>query len=536
MIQFEDDHLLVVNKPAGWNTHAPAPYAGEGVFDWLRHREPQWEPLAIVHRLDKETSGLLVFGKSTAANRSLTAQFAERTVRKRYLFLTDRPVPAGGLRVKSTLRRRGDRYGTSQSDDGVDAETRFERVGQEGAYTLVAAEPLTGRTHQIRVHAAESGFAVLGDERYGGAPYARVCLHAAELDFWHPVSGRPLHLQAGVDWQADPRRGLREACVESDLTNAYRLAHGAADGRPGWYVDRLGDFLLSQAEHPLDSGQLRALGAWLEELGARGAYHKTLERRVRASEPEVASPRWVLGELAPEEFEVRENGVRFRLSFSAGYSVGLFLDQRENRRRLLVNHVAGGFGPFVRDDGPGRSGPGGGVAGCEVLNVFAYTCGFSVVAALAGARTTSLDLSRKYLDWGRRNFEANGLEPSQHDFIYGDASSWLNRLARKQRQYDVVILDPPTFSTSKDGGTFRAEKDYGVLVARALPLLRRGGALLASANAARLAAEAFVDQVTGAIRSAGRVVLRQHYVPQPPDFPIAREEPAHLKTLWLRVQ
>src|SRR5271163_3846830 len=91
---FEDEHLLVVNKPAGWNTHAPAPYAGEGIYDWLRHREPRFATLAILHRLDKETSGVLVFGKTPLANRSLTEQFTDRRVRKKYLLLTDREVPA----------------------------------------------------------------------------------------------------------------------------------------------------------------------------------------------------------------------------------------------------------------------------------------------------------------------------------------------------------------------------------------------------------------------------------------------------------
>ena len=100
----EDEHLLVVDKPAGWNTHAPSPHAGEGIYDWLRHREPRLAALAIIHRLDKETSGVLVFGKTPAANRSLTAQFAGRRVRKRYLLLTDRPPPAEPWGRSSRMR------------------------------------------------------------------------------------------------------------------------------------------------------------------------------------------------------------------------------------------------------------------------------------------------------------------------------------------------------------------------------------------------------------------------------------------------
>jgi 23S rRNA (cytosine1962-C5)-methyltransferase len=157
-----------------------------------------------------------------------------------------------------------------------------------------------------------------------------------------------------------------------------------------------------------------------------------------------------------------------------------------------------------------------------------------VCAALAGARTTSLDLSKKYLAWGRRNFELNGLDPDAHDFIFGDAFDWLRRLAKKRRQFDLIILDPPTFSQSKESGVFRAEKDFGRLVTAALPLLKPDGVLFASTNAAGLAPEEFLAEISSAIDKAGRRVVQEFYAPQPPDFPVSRAEPAYLKTCWLR--
>src|SRR5436853_3914404 len=104
-ILLEDADLLVVNKPPGVNTHAPSPYAGEGIYDWLRNREPRWSKLAIIHRLDKETSGLILFSKTPLANASLTKQFTERNVSKKYVFLTDRPVPEKELLVKTLIVR-----------------------------------------------------------------------------------------------------------------------------------------------------------------------------------------------------------------------------------------------------------------------------------------------------------------------------------------------------------------------------------------------------------------------------------------------
>jgi len=537
---FEDDHLLALNKPAGINTHAPAPFAGEGLYDWLRHREPRWAALAILHRLDKETSGVIVFGKSAAANRSLTAQFTERRVRKKYLLLTDRPPKRNELAVKSRLVRAGDRYASANTGDP--AETRFRLVdfkSQIPNLKLFEAEPRTGRTHQIRVHAAESGFPILGDTLYGGTPFRRVCLHAAEIRLRHPASSEEMTFRAAPDFMADPRLALRTALVDPEAIDAFRVLHGASDGWPGWHVDRLGSFLLSQSECPLGPEQQACLrhllaasssrrveaAAWREAGFPIGAYHKTLDRRVRASSPREVSPQPALGQPAPERFTVRENGLRFELSFSEGYSVGLFLDQRDNRRRLLTGHVAAGFPLFDAVPRPPR-----------LLNAFAYTCAFSVCAAHNGARTTSLDLSRKYLDWGRRNFALNELDPAAHEFILGDVFDWLRRMAKKHRLFDAVLLDPPTFSQSKERGAFRAETDFSDLVAAALPVLAPGGVLFASSNAARWSPEAFLADVETAVHAAKRRIAQRHYSPQPPDFPVSKPEPAYLKTAWFRVQ
>lgn len=522
----EDDQLLVVLKPAGWNTHAPASFAGEGIYEWLRDREPRWAGLAIVHRLDRDTSGVMVFAKTPLASRSLTAQFAAREVRKRYLLLSDRAAPAGELRVDAALARAGDRQIVQPAGHGGEsAITVFRPAGaMDGPggrpYAAVMAEPVTGRTHQVRVHAAASGFPVLGDALYGGGPAPRLCLHAQSLTLRHPASGEPVGFESPADFPADRRAALRAAFIDPAATDTCRLLHGAADDQPGLYVERLGGFLLAQSEHEPSADERRLLAA----LPADGRYHKRLDRQVRRLAAEDASPRHLDGGIAPERFTVRENGVRYELGFGEGYSTGLFLDQRDNRRRFLTGHVAAGFPLYAA----GRTAP-------EVLNAFAYTCGFSVCAALGGARVTSLDLSQRYLDWGRRNFILNGLDPAAHDFIYGDAFDWFRRLARKGRRHDALVLDPPTFSQSKAQGRFRVEADYGRLVAAALPLLAPGGVLLACANTARLPAEAFVATVREAVAAAGRRIEATHYAPQPPDFPVTRDEPAHLKTFWLRL-
>jgi 23S rRNA (cytosine1962-C5)-methyltransferase len=548
LVLYEDGDLLVVNKPAGMNTHAPAPYAGEGLFEWLRHREPGWAGLSIVHRLDKQTSGVLLFSKTSRANRSLVEQFTCHKVQKQYLFLTDRPVPEDRFEVTSSLVRAGARYLSRPVHAGsAAATTRFRLRESKGKCALVEAEPLTGRTHQIRVHAAQVGLPILGDDLYGGGAGRRLCLHAARVELRHPADGRQLRFTVPVDFEAEVGLALRNAVIDSEETDAYRVIHGASDGWAGWYVDRLGSLWLSQSESgcgETERDRLKALLGHVSNAPPEGAadldtgraitpvagagspavYHKILDRQVRRLDPSAACPRHWFGALTPGPQVVRENGLSFEVSVQEGYSVGLFLDQRDNRRRLLKQHVAASFPVLATPK-----------AGPRLLNTFAYTCAFSVCAARAGMHTTSLDLSRKYLDWGRRNFGLNGLDASGHDFIYGDVFQWLKRLARKERRFDVILLDPPAFSQSKESGVFRAERDYPALVEAAVALLEPDGVIFASTNLARYAPEAFLADVRGAIEASGRKTMQEHYVPQPPDFPISPGEPAYLKTVWLRV-
>ena len=526
LILHEDDHLLVVCKPSGVNTHLPNPYASEGIYDWLRHREPRWAGLAIMHRLDKETSGVMVFSKTTLASRSLTEQFSNRGRGKEYLFRTDRSATWRRKVAESAISRSGEKYlSRPQGSGGEEAVTEFELASRDsGGIWLWKARPRTGRTHQIRAQAAELGIPILGDVLYGGSPAPRLCLHACQIAFRHPESDKPVSFECPADFDLDITWTRREALIDFAQTTAFRRAHGAADGKPGWLVDVLGDYVLSQSPEALSSAQREMLLRTARERGGKGVYHKTLLRDAGKGGAEETSPRFVAGETAPDAFEALENGLRFEISFMEGYSVGLFLDQRENRRRLLTGHVAANFELFSA-----------GGAKTEVLNAFAYTCAFSVCAARAGATVTSLDLSKKYLEWGKRNFLRNGLDPSAHDFIYGDVFEWFGRLARKGRQFDAVLLDPPTFSRSKQAGHFRAEKDYGKLARAALPLLKPGGVLFASTNAARLSPDRFLDELRTAASSEGWKVGKEHYAPQPLDFPITREEPGYLKTVWMRL-
>lgn len=481
LILFEDDHLLAVHKPAGIGPHSPGEFAVEGLHEWLQRR--RGGKLAIIHRLDKDTSGVMVFGKSALANRSLTEQFAGKTARKTYIFLTAGRPPAKRVRVATPI-------------DGKTAATSFDPAGQRGRFALVRAEPETGRTHQVRIHAAEMGFAVAGDDLYEQpcSPLPRTMLHAAAIELRHPQSGETMRFEAPEpasfatpDWLVAARE-MRALLFDPAQTNAFRLVSSKADGFPNAVVDRYGDRSLVQWYAQPDAKLRSALGG------------TQVAERSMAKQPtgEAASPE--------QRFEIVESGLKFLVSLDAGYSTGIFLDQRENRRRLL----------------------GMDLSGKTALNCFAYTCAFSVAAARAGATVTSLDLSKRYLDWGRDNLRLNGLDPAAHDFIYGDCFDWLARLAKKGRRFHLVLLDPPTFSTAKKGAAFRAEKDYAKLVAIAEPLVAPGGTLFCSTNARGVTPQQFLTDIR---RGAPRIRSLE-FATQPPDFRVAAGEKPYLKSAW----
>ncbi|MGQ0602769.1 MAG: class I SAM-dependent methyltransferase, partial [Anaerolineales bacterium] len=163
-----------------------------------------------------------------------------------------------------------------------------------------------------------------------------------------------------------------------------------------------------------------------------------------------------------------------------------------------------------------------------VLNCFAYTCGFGV-AALAGgaARAGNVDVSRRYLDWGRRNYELNGFTPDRRDFISGDVLDWLGRFGKRGQTFDIVILDPPSYSTTKES-RFSVQRDYAALAALGVRVVAPGGWLIACANAVEMPLAAFRKQLRAGLESLPTRILRIEHEPEM-DFPVAPGDKPYLK-------
>lgn len=272
----------------------------------------------------------------------------------------------------------------------------------------------------------------------------------------------------------------------AEQTDAYRLC----SGDDGW-AERLGNDVLICFRH--ERGRRRILeGLAKQNWQPTRVFEKALVRR----EEDRSSPTLIRGaQSLSKETVVQEAGVRYALDFAAGYSHGLFLDQRANRELL-------------RRAAPKR-----------LLNTFSYSCSFSVVAALGGAETVSVDLSKKSLDRGRENFLLNGLEPSdQFRFIADDVLEVLPRLIRRGEKFDTIILDPPTFSRGNKGKLWQVEEHLSSLLLETLLLVTPQARILLSTNCTNIDRPTLQYMIRDCLRKA-ELTGKMHREPALPDFP-----------------
>jgi len=202
-VVFEDDAVIVVEKPAGLLTMATETERTRTVYALLReaaNRKRPQEKIFIVHRLDREASGLLVFAKTIEAKEKLQDQFKDHSAGRKYVAVVEGRVSPDNFTIRSYLSENAALrvYSTKKKAMGKLAITHVRVIRANPKMSLIEVRLETGRKHQIRVHLAERGHPIVGDKAYGSRsnPLHRLALHAAELEFRHPLTGLLLHFEA----------------------------------------------------------------------------------------------------------------------------------------------------------------------------------------------------------------------------------------------------------------------------------------------------------------------------------------------------
>lgn len=300
----------------------------------------------------------------------------------------------------------------------------------------------------------------------------------------------------------------RSALKSNPLTTAYREINGAADGLPGWTVDRYDKWLFVQHDDTVDRGPLPSI----HDGYTAGVYYLPAyadRSAMGSSSPGYSGPtrpQLLEGQPAPDNLSILENGITYHVSLDKDLSTGIFLDQRPQRAWLSRN---------CNED-------------THVLNCFAHCGGFSIAAATAGAATTSLDLNKKWLDRIEPQMRANGVEfDVRHDCIYGDCFDWLSKLAKRGEKYDIVILDPPSSSVGgKKKKRWSIKKDMPELVALAAKVVKNGGLVWCTTNSASITPVKFARLCRQGLEDAGCGSAKLERIqPMPHDFPSIGPQP-----------
>lgn len=472
---FETD-LLVTYKPSGLRTHRSSPHHW-GFVEWLEQRFQQ--KLYPFQRLDSGTSGIMLIAKTDLAARVWTEKLHSKLIHKTYLFITrtSQTKIQEGTVHSSIQKERG--TWISKSDQPWNSETHFTLLATEGAYQLWQVNPKTGKAHQIRLHAQSLGLSILGDKEHGGAPFFRLCLHAFQLE--NPDSARgwqavpPPYFQnlsllgneilcAFLDAHHQREQLQSQGFISSDT---YRIAHQEF---PQIRIDRFGeqnwvyDYHSAPAANQITEyyRHTQNVPTWIREMKNRG------DQPNESLLQPMFNPK--------QHWQAKENDLTFELRADQGMSPGLFLDQRENRRWVKLNSQ-----------------------NKRVLNLFSYTCGFSVCAAAGEAKeVVSVDVSQRFLDWGKTNFSLNGLDPKKFEFWATDSLDFLKRTAKIERQFDLIICDPPSFGRSKRG-VFKIDQDLVPLINLILPLMAQNAVLLISTNYEKWNQAQFENEIMKAI-------------------------------------
>ena len=313
-------------------------------------------------------------------------------------------------------------------------------------------------------------------------------------------------IKSAIDYRAN--------FYKSKDTNAFRVFNGEGDGVGGLSIDYFNGYYLitwySIGIYKFKDTILNALKSLVE---FKGIYQK--KRFDSKGQYLEDSSDFLLGQEAPEPLIVKENGVNLAIYLDDGAMVGVFLDQKNVRKKIRDKYAKGK----------------------DILNTFSYTGAFSVYAALGGAKsTTSVDLAKRSLAKTKEQFEINNLSLKSNKIVVEDVFDYFKYAFKKGLKFDMVIADPPSFARSKKR-TFSAKKDYTSLLKDIIKITNKSGVIVASTNAANFNMKTFKSFVEKAFKAESRKykILESYSLPK--DFRVSKNflEGNYLKVLFIKV-
>lgn len=295
-------------------------------------------------------------------------------------------------------------------------------------------------------------------------------------------------------------------------TTAFRVFNGEGDGIGGLTIDYFDEYYLitwySKGIYLFKDMIIKAIKSL---VSFDGIYEK---KRFEENGMVTDEDSYYCGRKAPEPLVVKENGVKFAIYLNDGAMVGVFLDQKEVRKSIRDKYSNGK----------------------KVLNTFSYTGAFSMAAAKGGAITTSVDLASRSLDKTIENFKLNNIDYKKHEIVVEDIFIYFKKAEKENIKFDVVILDPPSFATSKDN-RFSAAKDYKDLVKSAINVTEDEGVIIASTNCATFNMDKFKKFIDQAFKESNKKyeILEEHKLPQ--DFAVTDkfQEGNYLKVVFVKM-
>ncbi len=304
----------------------------------------------------------------------------------------------------------------------------------------------------------------------------------------------------------------RAKFYSSDKTNCFRVFNGEGDGVGGFTIDYYaGYYMFNWYNKGIYSFRKRIMDAFMNLIPFEGIYEK-----IRFDDDNLEKEAFAYGKQAEMPLIVKENDIYYSLDFHSGGMVGLFLDQRDIRKKLRLKYSSGK----------------------KLLNMFSYTGGFSVVAAVGGAvQTTSVDTAKRSLSWTEENLYLNNLELMSNSIVIEDVFKYFDIAYNNGTKFDIVVLDPPSYSKTK-AKIFSVEKNYRELIYKSIKILSKNGIIVASTNNSAFSRDEFLEQIKAGCKQANKKfdVIEEFRLPE--DFRVNKKYDGsnYLKVFFIRIK